>query len=231
MKINKTLIILSLLLIFCISLGAVSATDNDNINIDDVSIQDNDISVIEINTVSTTDNEGKISELSADSGDFAELQRTIDQASSGSTLYLTKNYKFSSGKKDGVSITKALTIDGQGHTINGSGTARAFYVNCDNVVIKNINFVNTYRESSGEEGGAICVDGIATISDCNFTDSFCNLEGGAIFIRGGNISNCIFTNCKANDDGGAIAIWDNSGTVSGCVFIKCYIDKNGDYNH
>ena len=68
-------------------------------------------------------------------------------------------------------------------------------------MIRNINFVNTYQDNKEEEGGAIYVDGIATISDCNFTDSYCRWEGGAIFIRGGTISNCNFNNCKANDDG------------------------------
>ena len=55
MKLNKTLIILSLLLVFCISLGAVSATDSADMSVNEVNSDCVDDSV----NIQTADAGGK----------------------------------------------------------------------------------------------------------------------------------------------------------------------------
>ena len=216
MKINKNLIILLLLLIFCISISTVSATDSVDIQINDCEV--NNLNLGYVGDSSQIDVE--INNLQVGEGSFKELQGDIDDAVEGATINLTKNYKFSTNDDDSIMITKTLTIDGQGCTIDGSNLVRAFNVSANNVIIKNINFINCVDES----GGAIYWFGDeGIVSACNFTDCFANLDGGAINWykkSNGIVSDCNFNNCNSLI-GGAIIWFGDEGIVSDCNFTGC----------
>lgn len=73
---------------------------------------------------------------------YSDLAKLIRLSSGTLTLY--QDYKYNSGSdsayKNGITISKTMTIDGNGHTIDGSSTATIFNVAADNVIIKNFKF-------------------------------------------------------------------------------------------
>ena len=145
---------------------------------------------------------------SADGGTFTELQDKINNAESGSTITLENNYTYdNSFKGDYISITKNITVDGNGYTIDAKKASGIFSINATNVVLNNIVFANavTYDGIGGaiysngdltvvnssftgnfaEEGGAIYSDGSLLVEASNFTDNVAHwMGGGAIYANG-----------------------------------------------
>ena len=80
------------------------------------------------------------------SNDFDELSYKINNTSAGGILELDRDYKFTNDTGDastkGIVISKSITIDGRGHTINANKLSRVFNITADNVILKNINFIN-----------------------------------------------------------------------------------------
>ena len=224
----KFLMVLVILLAGCICIGsafATNVTDISDVSVSDVTITDE----VEIVYADSIQNNAEFTSLQSNEGNFIDLKQKIYNAIDGDTILLDKNYKYleSDDMLDGLIINKTLTIDGQGHTINGSNLARAFNVSANNVIIKNINFIDC---SAIKEGGAIYWFGVdGSVSGCNFTD--CSAEfGGAIEwyeIANGSVSGCIFTNCNAKDCGGAIIWFGVDGSVSGCSFANCSSSSGG----
>ena len=72
--------------------------------------------------------EETLTDVSTDVGNFTDLNELISQSTN--ELILNKNYKFNSSTDkdfDGFSISKDnYVVDGQGHTIDGSGQVRIF---------------------------------------------------------------------------------------------------------
>ncbi|WP_461463200.1 hypothetical protein, partial [Methanobrevibacter sp.] len=189
---NKKIYICIFCLFFILSIQTISATDNTTNNelSNTYNIQKNNLETnVQYDDVST---ENKDTKLSLDEQDksttdktrnedpltFADLNDTIN-GNSNSTINLSNNYKYNgdsdSALIEGISISRNLTIYGNGVTIDGNGVARIFNVNDSNLTVNfyNIKFINTYAEF-----------------------------GGALV--GGDSYNCIFTNNKANYAGGAI---------------------------
>ncbi len=98
---------------------------------------------------------------------------------------------------NGIGIHRRnLTIDGQGHVIDGNGLARMFNVTKDNITFQNIKFVNGYVNN----GGALHITGKnVKIINCTFTNNKASIEGGAIFLRAseGLIEKSVFSNNTA----------------------------------
>ena len=140
MKFKKSLIFICLILCL-LSIASVCASDvNDTI----VASEDQNDKIISIENqdndkLSTTEN----NELLAEPGTFTDLNATINGA--GDVITLDKNYTYStddSAFKNGIIINRAITIDGNGYTINGNDQARAFNITATNVILKNITFIN-----------------------------------------------------------------------------------------
>ena len=56
---------------------------------------------------------------------------------------LKNEYYNYNGYENGVTISRDVTIDGNGYTISGNNRARIFYIPKNiTVVLKNINFIN-----------------------------------------------------------------------------------------
>lgn len=77
--------------------------------------------------------------MGVDDGTFATLQNKIKQAPAGSTINLENDYRYNSDVDplDGIGIDKALTINGNGHTLDGLKTSRIFEINTEAFVTFN----------------------------------------------------------------------------------------------
>ena len=107
-------------------------------------------------------------------GDFDDLSEEINSIPEGGVLVLDRDYEFINGSIKGIVISKSITIDGAGHTLDGKKLSRIFNVTADNVTIKNVNFIN---------GNSLGSYGII-------------YGGGAIYWNGTNgyVENCSFMN-------------------------------------
>ncbi len=152
--------------------------------------------------------------------DFLTLQQLIGNCNG--TLTLTKDYIFNPltdwNLDIGILITKNITIDGAGFTLNGNNQASIFYVDSENVTIKNITFINGYYTSDG--GGAIYWEGNnGYLLNCIFMNNSAN-EGGAIYVDGAY--NLIIANSKFIENnatnGGAIYWLGGYGLITGNSF-------------
>ena len=143
-----------------------------------------------------------------DDGTFAALQKKIDDAENATTIVLENNYTYNDGfNKDGITVSKALTIDGNGYAINGLIQSRIFNVLNDGVLFKNIVFFNAYTEGNG---AAVC--GNCIVTDCTFTNNYANGDGGALSYA--TAVGCSFESNHADGKGGAIF----NGDATSCSF-------------
>ena len=168
---------------------------------------------------------------------FTELQRLI-QANEGTenVLVLPHNFKYNDYVDEdfyaeGVLISKNITIDGNGTTIDADNIYRILNIaDGATVTIKNVTFIN----GNSSVGAAILTNADSlTIDSCNFINGTAT-DGGAIYINGTNVMVTGETLFKDNtaDMGGAIfdaigsnltvigAVFDNNTAVSaGAVFV------------
>lgn len=199
---NKKIMVLTIVFVSLLAFGVVSASDNSTSNI---VCADNDVSNECLQVADGTDSD----ELAAGIGTFADLAKDI--GNSGSNLKLTKNYTYvysDSDYKKGISIDKEVVIDGNGFTINGQNKAKPFIISQNNVVLKNINFINCLGDGDGAAIEWRGSNGI--LNNCTFLDSKCvsrvsdgryltsGADGGAIYWSGdkGIVNNCSFINCE-----------------------------------
>ena len=212
----KRLIILISFLIL-ISLSCVSAADDVN---ETLTASDDANDIIELPETDET--------LADPLGSFSELQSRINQAREGSIVTLDKNYAYNSGFTDlGIVITKSITINGNGHTLDAGGHSIIFFidVNSDKTYTFNdITFVAGYTNGYAggyhlPGGGAICSaagESVINVNNCNFLNNYASDQGGAIYGEVINLNNCNFQNNRASYEGGAVFM--EGGTVSNCVF-------------
>lgn len=167
-----------------------------------------------------------------DLGYFDELSAKINATPEGGILVLDKDYVYLNGSNKGIIISKSITINGNGHTLDGNNISRIFNITADNVVLRNINFINGNAWgryfSNNIGGGAIYWYGAnGRVENSNFTnncgrgiedDPFDSEE--TIIGDDGMIIHTIRIRpmgAKVNE-GGAIVWNGTNGTVSGCVF-------------
>ena len=185
-------------------------------------------------------------------GDFDELSQEISQTVENQTLTLQKDYKTVHESQKHIVINKSITIDGANHTINAPDASRVFWVKADNVVIKNLNFINS--KAGDLAGGTISWWGNnGILSNCNFINNSAVSAGGAVVWKGDNglISNCNFINNSVkyglaasltdgdgfdksmmhiqivNSEGGALYLSGDNASVEYCNFINNTADLNG----
>ncbi|MBQ7928657.1 MAG: hypothetical protein IJ287_07975 [Methanobrevibacter sp.] len=93
-------------------------------------------------------------------------------------------YQNDSDLTNGIVIDRALTIDGQGHSIDATQFGRIFNISADNVVLKNIVFKNAYVDDCG---GAIYSNALnLTVLNCTFDNNFA-YYGSALYSKNGGI--------------------------------------------
>ena len=141
--------------------------------------------------------------------EFTTLQNKINRVT-GNELKLDNDYIFSSVNdgdyKNGVVISKDnFVVDGQGHTIDGTGLARIFDIKAKNIVLKNINFVNGIANN----GGAVLSNDFVFIENCTFINNSVGNSGGALQVNGNCIiNNSNFFNNTASYGGGVYCTGD-----------------------
>ena len=203
---KKGIIIFSIL-VFIISIGCVSASEDLNVS-DTLALDD-----CNQNTLNLDENcEDSIISTSY-TGNFKELSDLIDDTDEGGTLYLNKDYK-GSGR---IYIFFDITIDGQGHTIDASGKSTIFDVGHNNgVTLKNINFKNANNEY-GSSGGAISSSSLLQLINCKFIGNTANY-GGAVFCSDvASVQGCTFQ--------------DNTAKIGGAVISSKLIVKNSVFTN
>ena len=251
MKFQRYLYVVLIFILCIISISAVSAVDDTANNI--ISANDNnEISIDEINSedISSANDEINLEEMDesvlenteeetslkddSSAGTFTDLNKLINEDyADNTTIYLNKNYTYDSATASdenymaGINITRDLTIEGNGITIDGSHKARIFKIGTVNqVTIKNINFINgnatVPQDFSADYGGAIYSSGWNKVlaEGCNFTNNTAQGEGGAVFNVNGN--NCTFTQNQAKY-GGAMY----GGDANNCTFTQNQANKGG----
>jgi len=123
MKLNHIVIVL-IFLCFVVSLSGVSASDD--VSMDNVSMVDNEVDLEVSKSIETID----------------DLDGEILNATPNSTIKLENDIIANQDAKcRGLEITKNITLDGQGHRIDGNSTNMDFLlrVHADNVVLSSFS--------------------------------------------------------------------------------------------
>lgn len=202
------LIFLLCLTVIITSISLVSAADSNSTDVDEGG-----------------DALGSVNEdvLSSSPKTFKDLNHDIND-NTKSKIYLNSNYTFNSKTDsrfaEGVKITRKVTIDGKGHTLDGNGEARIFLVTNKNVVFKNITFINGNVGYDAKEINGGAIHGYCTCIDCTFKDNSA-INAGAM--HNGTAKNCKFINNYAKYWGGAMYY----GSVYKCTFIENRADYGG----
>ena len=236
---NKRYLHIILIFLVCmISISAVSAADDslneiseaddnqevileDSVNEDVLTNNENDELNLEENNA---EDKATLSEGTS-TGTFTDLNNAIN-GNSDSTVTLNRNYTYNgvdnydAAFKKGIVLNRPVTIDGQGHTLNGNNLSRIFYIRDTNkVIIKNINFING-NAGDDRQGGAVYLGDIGRdykVINCSFSNNTA-IYAGAMCL--GTAINCTFIENKALGDptscGGAMTY----GTAINCTFIQ-----------
>ncbi|WP_292885984.1 lectin like domain-containing protein [Methanobrevibacter sp. UBA212] len=160
-----------------------------------------------------------------DTQSFNSLQDIINNAADKSSINLNKDY-FYDGQFDngeyGVQINKSITVNGNGHVIDGLSEATGFYISANNVVLNNIVFNNTVSRN----GGAVYIAGRnVTLNNCIFINSRAAQNGGGIYsLFDVTLNNCRFVNNTANVGGGLYLISAATSNIQ-----NSYFDNNFAY--
>lgn len=195
--------ILLVFLILIISVGMVSATES----VSTVS-EVNNGSYLAINQKFDVDYN---TVGDGESATFTDLDTDIQNAQSG-VLSLTKDYKFDASTdnnfKSGVKLS-SLTINGNGHTIDGNGLSRIFEVE-GAVTLNNLKLINGHSIQSQNGGAILLSGGSLTAKHCQFENNVAESYGGAISVGSTytnvpiTVNDCTFKDNQALYHGGAI---------------------------
>ena len=227
MKFKSKILCLLLVLVMLLTISAVAANENTILSLKEDSTDQMSVNVETNNEILGISN-SEYNLGAPDDGTFTSLQKKINNTAEGGTLVLENNYTNTNWNfRYGITISKSLTIDGNGFTIDVRKTGRIFQVTAANVTLKNINFVNTNTIDINKGGGAVYWSGAnGVLSGSNFINNsaagndFTNGgDGGAVYWSGANgtLSDSNFTANKAIF-GGAV-YWDGAnGVLSGCNF-------------
>jgi predicted outer membrane repeat protein len=155
---------------------------------------------------------------------FYDLNSLIN-ANNDSDVYLNDDYIFDPHYDfdfiGGVVISRAVTVHGNSHSIDGYDVTRMFRVTNSSAVFMDIDFVNG-KVTYSEDGGAI--KGKSTAVNCNFVNNSATSQysdGGALDEC--NAVGCTFINNHAGANGGAIYF----ANAENCTFINNHADKTG----
>ena len=163
---------------------------------------------------------------------FEDVQAQIDGIEENGTVELEGTYL---GSGTPIKIEKSVTIQGKGEgaTLDANNLASIMTITADNVVFKNIKFIQGFNQYRGYDdrldgGGALtCRGNNVQIDNCQFMSCQAYSNSGAIYFTATNmnITNSIFDNCSSlvyqgNPVGGSILLSYGSSNVNidSCVF-------------
>lgn len=228
---NFSLIVLFLIVLFC-SVVAVNATAiedsvsaeiaSDNMDTINTGSSNQNINekALSTNNILSKNKEGHESSIktSNEADNFSQLQKIIDETESSGSIVLTRDYKADESLKT-INITKAITIYGNGHTLDASWFSFIFNVQADNVTIQNIKLVNG---ENNEQAGAIYWNAsYGKLLDSTFINNFGKYGGAVYLVKGNNmINNSIFYENEAGMYGGAVYVGQKDTIITNNLFEK-----------
>ena len=196
------IIILSLAIILLGSLSYVSAMDSDGqLSMNDIQVDDADSLSADFNVTDGDSTDAIKSNDGTDGGEdnpndadptngnvirinpktFSDLYENIRACGEGSVLVLMNDCSLDEGFGcEGIPIEKQITLDGNGYSLDGKKASRILYVDADNVVLKNIKFVN--GNTAGGAGALLIRACNTLIENCTFKDNSAKY-GGAIYME------------------------------------------------
>ena len=193
------------------------ATFNNESNVDDINVP--------VNASYVT-----IQEDANVSGDFDELNNDIQNLCPGDVYNIDKDYTFNGEinlSKQFITIDKDdITINGNGHTIDGQHLSGLFKITANNVKIYNLTIINfeshgvTIKSPTIKTGGPK-IDGHSTKKSLDDDVSFIYTENYSPIQWTGNdgvISGCTFSGNSATN-GGALSWSGNDGIIDDCLFM------------
>ena len=234
---SKIMLILSILLMFLV-IGAATAADDtisnetvststddvDTLNTDSVSV-DEEVSAAETtdlvandannnlnNLLSSEPNSGNdiLKDTSENASTFTQLNELIRLSTGRLLLYNDYKYDSSSDQSllNGITLSKKIEIDGQNHIIDANKVAKFFTINQDNVVLKNIKFIN-FKNTAGIEilGNNVTLDNVDFCNSTSLTKDLLVVYGSNCTMSNSNIYN-IKVN-KQTTDNYPFAIYGN----------------------
>ena len=205
-----------------LSISVVSASDDTN-QTDDININsfNSEVSFYD-NGNSNSINDSQLISESADSGTFSDLQKIINLAADGNTIHLSKNYV---SDNTNLRISKSLTIEGDGFTLDGLGKSKILQINTENyVVLNNIIFKNAFDNAIQFNR----INSNSVISNCIFDNGIGSSYGsyGIAILFTNTVSNLIidstrFLNNKNAVGGGALYFTkeSNNNIIRNCEFV------------
>ena len=223
---NK-LAILTLLILFIVSISCVSAEDSNSVSV----LSDSNSDVY----VSPTGNDNNVGDVN---NPFATINKAID--SNVSNIHLSEG-KFIGTGNNGLTIeNKSITIIGAGADktiIDLNKTQFMDIKSTSSVVLTNLTIINGYTKY----GGAIYNNGNLTIQNCNFKNNSAT-SGGAMYsgtTANLNIYSSTFEDNVVTNNGGAVfsysyvGIYDstflrNKGTGTYSTGGSIYINGNSN---
>lgn len=234
---RKFMVLLLFSLILISSISIISAADSNA----------TDVQTVDSENIELEESDSNQDVLSAGNS-YSDLNYLINSSTS-SEIELDHDYAYSqySDVKNNLIVERDnIVIDGMGHTITGSRNtnypAYGFTVNSQNVVIKNIHFVDMGSLSKKQDGGAILTSLNKNLTVINCTFNSCYGEWGGAISSASTVENCSFDYCVGSYGGAASScgIIRNSnftncnaqegGAVSQCDSINCnFIDNYAGY--
>ena len=225
---NKYKLLFILIILVCLfTTQSVMAADYDtaqNLTLDDNS---DSISFDSSNGISWNDKLGTADDEVLSSGEYSlyDLYASVYWTDEGEQLTLTHDYKYNPSTDNewcpmGVYVFKSITINGNGHYIDGADASNLMYIYGNDVVLRNITFIN------GNYNGLyapihVFSDNVQFI-DCTFINNVGSYGGAIDWYDGQNgaLTNCRFENNTADKSGGAIAIESYKVDINNCDFIN-----------
>ena len=145
-----------------------------------------------------------------ESDDDVEVQLAVDGATAGDTIILCEGEYFFT---DQVSIVIDLTFIGAGEestVIDGQDTTRLFNstanLTLESMTLQNADStgMNDCSDNDWKDGGAVCVNGVASLHSTQFLNNYSDEWGGAVAAGEVHISSSVFTANEALGNGGAV---------------------------
>lgn len=208
---NKSgIFLIMIILIMLMSISSIHASDLDN-------------TTVENKRITITDNLIGNNTCENPPGTFDDLKEDISHLSLGDVFNVTRNYHFTGSKTDpdgenrGIIISvKNITINGNGHIIDGNHQSAFFRIESDYVKIFNLIFINGEYHGKTVKISAYPNYDYSNMVTYYYTDDVSPIDWIGY---GGVISNCIFRENTATN--GAAITWDgNCGLISNTVFLN-----------
>ena len=169
-KFKKSSIILMILLIFIISLGAISAADSDSTDeslnqAEDISLEEvqNDIDESSQDLLATDDANKTFTEFNTEISDKTEVDLESNYVHSGDEDY-----------KNGFDIDRELTINGNGKTLNPNGNL-LFNINSNGkLTLNDLTIVNSYTSPDAmiKNSGTLILNNVTFTVERHILSSF-----------------------------------------------------------